>query len=124
MNMMAGEHTPKGGPHNQIRTIVVVGGGSAGWMSAAALNAAMPEACRIILVESDEIGIVGVGEATIPSIRDFNRFIGINEDEFLRKSLGTFKLTVQHVNWRRIGHSYFNPLGGLLRGALGSALTF
>jgi len=123
MNMNTSEH--RSAPDRRIRTIVVVGGGSAGWMSAAALRAATRrEECRIVVIESDEIGIVGVGEATLPTLKDFNRFVGIDEDDFVRNSFGTFKLAIEYVNWTRIGHSYFNPLGGLLRGALGSGNTF
>ena len=96
----------------RIRRIVVVGGGSAGWMAAAALRVATErERCEIVLVESDEIGIVGVGESTVPTIREFNRYLGIDENEFVRNTQSTFKLAIQFVNWRRPGHVYFNPLG-------------
>ena len=94
--------------------IVVVGGGSAGWMTAAALSKFLnPASVSITLVESDEIGIVGVGEATIPHIVGFNRILGIDEDEFLRATRGTFKLGIEFVNWSAIGDRYTHGFGKL-----------
>ena len=78
-------------PHDsdrRIRRILIVGGGSAGWMTAAMLAKTLAEGCAITLVESDEIGIVGVGEATIPPIRIFNETLGINEADFVRETKG------------------------------------
>jgi tryptophan halogenase len=98
-------------PANNIREIVIVGGGTAGWMAAAALSKMLKDSCRLRLVESDEIGIIGVGEATIPHIAVFNNFLGINEDEFLRATKGTFKLGIEFVNWGAIGERYIHGFG-------------
>src|SRR3712207_5163524 len=91
--------------------VVVVGGGTAGWMTAAALTKLLPTRCTVHLVESEEIGIVGVGEATLPHIRNFNERLGIDETEFMARTRATFKLGIDFVNWGRIGDSYIHPFG-------------
>lgn len=94
-----------------VRSIVIAGGGTAGWMTAAALSKALGPGYAIRLVESEQIGTIGVGEATIPHIREFNRALGIDEDAFLRATQGTFKLGVEFRNWGAIGDRYIHGFG-------------
>ncbi|MDE2304422.1 MAG: tryptophan 7-halogenase [Gammaproteobacteria bacterium] len=97
-----------------LQRIVIVGGGTAGWMTAAAFAKTLGGRPQIELVESDAIGAIGVGEATIPMIQRFNAALQIDENEFLRETHGTFKLGIEFTDWHRRGESYmhgFGPIG-------------
>lgn len=99
-------------PPHAVRRVVVVGGGSAGWMAAAALVHALSPGISVALVESEAIGIVGVGEATIPPIHQFNQMLGIDEAAFLKATQGTFKLAIAFHGWGDADTAYPHPFGG------------
>ena len=96
-----------------VRSVAIIGGGTAGWMTATALAANLPaESCAIRLVESEAIGTVGVGEATVPPIHRFHRGAGIDEESFLRATKATIKLGINFIDWLRPGADYIHPFGG------------
>ncbi|WP_448212766.1 tryptophan halogenase family protein [Colwellia sp. MEBiC06753] len=104
---------------NNIKKVVILGGGTAGWISAALTKKLLGSAVDIELVESDDIGTVGVGEATIPPIQLLNSVLGVNEAEFLRETKATIKLAIKFENWKQQGHHYYHSFG-----AVGQGLAF
>ncbi len=105
--------------NNAVKKVVILGGGTAGWISAALLKKLLGNAVDIELVESDHIGTIGVGEATIPPIQHLNNVLGINEAEFVRETKATIKLAIKFENWKQQGHSYYHTFG-----AAGKSLAF
>ena len=95
----------------KVQNIVVVGGGTAGWTAATAIARLIGTNLNVTLVESDAIGTVGVGEATIPPFRTLHQLLKIDEADFLSRVQGTFKLAIQFENWRDIGHDYIHAFG-------------
>src|SRR6476659_2449715 len=98
-----------------VRSVAVIGGGSAGWMCAAAITKMFGQTVEVVLVESEEIGIIGVGEATVPHLSAFNRLLQIDEAEFVRQTKGSFKLGIQFNDWGKIGDSYIHGFGTIGR---------
>lgn len=97
--------------NTNINKVVIAGGGTAGWMAAAAIAKTIGKNLDIVLVESDEIGTVGVGEATIPTLQYFHQLLKINESEFLAATNGTFKLGINFENWRDVNEDYMHAFG-------------
>lgn len=98
-----------------VKKVVIAGGGTAGWVAAAALSSQIGGLLDVILIESDQIGTVGVGEATIPTHVSFHRLLGIDEKEFMRATKATFKLGISFENWGRLGDQYFHSFGKIGR---------
>ncbi|UTF59869.1 tryptophan halogenase family protein [Gilvimarinus sp. DA14] len=96
--------------HSQINHLVIVGGGTAGWMAAASISRQLANfPIKITLIESEDIGTVGVGEATIPSIRSYNDSLGIDEIDFIKATQATFKLGIEFRDWREKNSRFFHP---------------
>ena len=97
---------------NPIKKIVIVGGGTSGWIAASVLsNQFGPDVLEVELVESDEIGTIGVGESTIPPFLDMISTLGINEQHFIQSVHATFKLGIKFPDWSQVGETYFHPFG-------------
>ncbi|MEM7739956.1 MAG: tryptophan halogenase family protein [Pseudomonadota bacterium] len=97
--------------HKKRKKVIIAGGGTAGWMAAAAISKTLEKVVDCVLIESDAIGTVGVGEATIPTLLTYNRFAGIDEAEMMKSVSGTFKLGIAFENWRDVNHRYIHSFG-------------
>jgi tryptophan halogenase len=100
-----------GAPPDAVRKVVIAGGGTAGWMAAITLSTQFSKLLDITLVESEEIGTVGVGESTVPPIVAFHKLLGIDERNFMTECAATFKVGIWFENWARIGDQYIHPFG-------------
>jgi len=98
-----------------VRKVIIAGGGTAGWVAAATLSSQLGRLLDITLVESDQIGTVGVGEATIPTHVSFHRLLGIDEKEFMRATRASFKLGISFENWGKLGDRYIHSFGKIGR---------
>lgn len=96
---------------NTIKNVVIVGGGTAGWMTAAALSKVFRKQLSVTLIESDAIGTIGVGEATIPTMLFFNNLVGLKEEDLVKHAQATFKLGINFENWKEEQHEYFHAFG-------------
>ncbi len=99
------------GGSKPVSNVLILGGGTSGWMCAAAMARMAPPNTSITLIESEAIGVIGVGEASIPPLIEFNQFLGLNESDILRECQGTFKLGIEFVDWLEQGKRYFHPFG-------------
>lgn len=95
----------------QVKKVVIAGGGTAGWVAAAALSKRLKGLIEVVLIESEEIGTVGVGESTVPPVLLFHNLLGIDEQDFMKATDATFKLAISFENWGQTGDQYFHPFG-------------
>ena len=94
-----------------VKKVVIVGGGTAGWMAAAAISKLIGKNIEVTLIESDAIGTVGVGEATIPTMITLHRLLKIDERDFMKSVQGTFKLGISFENWKNVNENYIHSFG-------------